>query len=191
MPFEFEPLKELPDVILVKPRVFRDQRGWLIESYKKSDFERAGIVADFVQDNHSRSVGRGAVRGLHYQKEPKAQGKLVRCTRGEVFDVVVDIRVGSPTFGRFAQASLSEENCHMLWVPPGFAHGFCALTDVAEIQYKITAEYSPEHDRSILWNDPAIGIHWPVTDPVLSDKDAKAPTLAKADNNFTYRERSR
>lgn len=186
MPFEFSPMPELPEVVLVKPRVFHDPRGWFSETYKASDFAAAGIPTGFRQDNHSRSVGRGAVRGLHYQKSPMAQGKLVRCVRGEALDVAVDIRKGSPTYGRHVAAVLSAENHHMLWVPVGFAHGFCTLTEEVDILYKCTEEYSRDHDRSILWNDPALAIPWPLKDPVLSEKDARAPRLAEADNDFVF-----
>lgn len=186
MPFEFEPMKDIPDVVLVKPRVFHDARGWFSETFKASDFAKAGIPTEFAQDNHSRSVGRNALRGLHFQKAPFAQGKLVRCVRGTALDVAVDIRKGSPTYGRHVGATLSAENHAMLWIPVGFAHGFCALTEEVEILYKCTAEYSAPHDRSVLWSDPTLGIRWPVEQPVLSPKDAAAPRLVDADNDFVY-----
>ena len=189
MPFEFVKTS-IPGVILVKPRVFGDERGFFMETYKKSDFEKAGIDTDFVQDNHSKSV-RGVLRGLHYQLEPKAQGKLVRCIRGKIFDVAVDIRRGSPTFGKWIGVELSEENKLMLWIPEGFAHGFLTLSEEAEIVYKVSgAEYSPEHDRNIRWNDPDIGIRWPLEgEPILSEKDRIAPLLKDAEVNFVYEER--
>ncbi len=168
----------LPGVLILEPKVFADERGFFLETYHAARFREAGIAAPFVQDNHSRSK-RGVVRGLHYQ-EPNAQGKLLRCTRGVLFDVAVDIRRGSPTFGRWFALELTEQNMRMLWVPPGFAHGFCALTDEADLIYKCTELYAPRHDRSILWNDPDIGIAWPVKDAVLSPKDADAPRLKDA-----------
>ena len=149
-----------------------------METYRADRFLEAGIRGNFVQDNHSRSA-KGVLRGLHYQ-EPNAQGKLVRCTAGAIFDVAVDIRKGSPHFGKWFGLELSEENKKLLWVPPGFAHGFCAITDTADLVYKCTEFYSPENDRSILWNDPDIGIEWPIRDPVLSAKDAIAPRLKDA-----------
>ncbi len=187
MPFEFEHL-HIDGLVLVRPRIFRDDRGFFMETYKQSDFERAGIDVQFVQDNHSRST-RGVLRGLHYQLNPKAQGKLVRCVRGAIFDVAVDIRRGSPTFGRWMGVELAEENGHMLWIPPGFAHGFLVLTDVAEVVYKVSgAEYSPEQERTIVWNDREISVEWPLEDEeiVLSDKDSVAPGLEEAETNFTF-----
>jgi len=179
MPFEIEPL-QIPEVILIKPKLFSDDRGFFLETYKRSDFERAGIGFDFIQDNHSGSK-KGVLRGLHYQKRPAVQGKLVRCIRGVIFDVAVDIRIGSPTFGKWVGVYLSEENRHMLWIPPGFAHGFLVVSDYAEVIYKVShSEYSPTHDAGILWNDPDIGIEWPtnlVERVILSEKDAKLPKL--------------
>jgi dTDP-4-dehydrorhamnose 3,5-epimerase len=168
----------LPGVVLIEPKVFGDDRGFFLETYNASRFREAGIVAAFVQDNHSRSAS-GVLRGLHYQ-EPNAQGKLVRCTRGSMWDVAVDIRNGSPTFGRWYAVELSEENKRMLWVPPGFAHGFCALTEACEVLYKCTNLYDPASQRGILWNDPQLGIPWPIRDPLLSPKDAAAPRLKDA-----------
>lgn len=184
MPFEFV-LLEIPEVILIKPKIFDDDRGFFFECYKYSDFAQAGITFNFVQDNHSRSK-KGVLRGLHYQLEPKAQGKLVRCIKGKIWDVAVDIRKGSPTFGKWVSVELSENNKFMLWIPPGFAHGFVALED-SEIIYKCTAEYDPNFDRGILWNDPLIGIKWPIENPLLSEKDKRLPTLKEAENNFLYR----
>ncbi|MEA2162227.1 MAG: dTDP-4-dehydrorhamnose 3,5-epimerase [Thermoanaerobaculia bacterium] len=147
-----------------------------METYRADAFRAAGIDAVFVQDNHSRSA-RGVLRGLHYQ-EPNPQGKLVRCTRGALFDVAVDIRHGSPSFGKWFGVELSEANRLMLWIPPGFAHGFCALEDGTDLVYKCTAVYEPASDRAILWNDPDIGIEWPIASPLLSAKDAVAPRLS-------------
>lgn len=182
MPFSFKNLA-LPEVLLIKTNTFRDERGFFMETYKHSEFAAAGIKEHFVQDNRSVSAG-SVLRGLHYQKTPKAQGKLVRCVTGRIFDVAVDIRKSSPNFGRWAGLELSAENAFMLYLPPGFAHGFVVLGDSAEIMYKCTEEYSPENDRGILWNDPQIGIEWPVRTPLLSPKDGSLPLLKDADNNF-------
>ena len=168
----------LPGVLLIEPAVLGDARGFFMETYHAERFREAGIDAAFVQDNHSRSA-RGVLRGLHYQ-EPNAQGKLVRCPRGALFDVAVDVRVGSPHFGRWCGVELSEENKKILWIPAGFAHGFCALTDDAELVYKCTEFYDPQSERCIAWNDPDIGIRWPVKDPQLSKRDAAAPRLKEA-----------
>ena len=188
MPFEFIKT-EIPDVILIKPKVFQDERGFFLETYKKSDFEKAGIKAQFVQYNHSKSV-KGVLRGLHFQKKPFAQGKLVRCIRGKIFDVAVDIRKGSPTFGKWVGYELSEENRYILWIPEGFAHGFLTLSDEAEVIYKVSGgEYSPEHDAGIIWNDPDIDIKWPldhVDEIILSEKDKKLPFLKEIDTTFEY-----
>ena len=177
----------IADVVLIKPKIFKDSRGFFMETYKKSIFEEAGIDTDFVQDNHSKSV-KGVLRGLHYQKEPFAQGKLVRCIKGKIFDVAVDIRKESPTFGKWIGYELSEENRFMLWIPKGFAHGFLALCEETEIIYKVSgAEYSPSHDTGIRWDDPDININWPRTDAILlSEKDQKLPYLKDADINFIY-----
>ncbi len=184
MPFEFINLN-IPDVILVKPKVFRDERGFFMETYKSSDFIKAGITQQFVQDNHSKST-KGTLRGLHYQLNPKAQAKLVRCASGEIFDVAVDIRKGSPTFGKWAGAKLSAENKEMLFIPEGFAHGFLVLSDTAEVLYKAGNIYSPEHDAGILWNDPEIAIDWDIDNPILSEKDQNHPLLKNSRNNFVY-----
>lgn len=172
----------IPEVILFTPRVFGDARGFFFESFNARRFsEAAGLNPDFVQDNHSRS-SQGVLRGLHYQLPPHAQGKLVRVVSGEVFDVAVDIRRSSPTFGRWVGATLSAENKQQLWIPPGFAHGFVTLSDSAEFLYKTTAFYAPEAERCILWNDPDIGVQWayPGT-PLLSDKDQRGTAFANAD----------
>jgi len=168
----------LPGVRVLEPKVMADDRGFFMETYHAARFHDLGIDANFVQDNHSRSA-RGVLRGLHYQ-EPHPQGKLLRCTKGALFDVAVDIRVGSPHFGKWVAAELTEANNRMLWVPPGFAHGFCALTDDADLVYKCTAFYDAESDRSILWNDPDIAIAWPIGKPLLSAKDAGARRLKDA-----------
>jgi len=169
---------ELPEVLLIEPRVFGDVRGHFYESYQARRYADAGIPGPFVQDNHSRSV-RGTLRGLHFQ-EPRAQGKLVQVLRGTVFDVAVDIRRGSPRFGKWVGVELSGEQPRQLWIPPGFAHGFCVLSEFADFFYKCTEVYAPELDRTIVWNDPAIGIRWPVAEPLLSGKDREAPPLATA-----------
>jgi dTDP-4-dehydrorhamnose 3,5-epimerase len=185
MPFTFTPMPELPEVILVEPRVFNDERGWFMESHKQSDFAKAGIPA-FVQENHASSK-RGAVRALHWQNEPAAQGKLVRCIAGEVFDVGVDVRKGSPTFGRWTSATLSAENKRMLYIPPGFAHGLIGVSESSEIAYKSTREYSPQDERGLRWNDPAIGIRWPPLAPIVTKRDAEAPLLRDIDSNHVWR----
>ncbi len=171
----------IPDVLIIEPKVFGDERGFFFESFNQQRFEEAtGAHCNFVQDNHSRSA-RNVLRGLHYQiKQP--QGKLVRVVMGEVFDVVVDIRKSSPTFGRWVGTRLSADNKRQLWVPPGFAHGFLVLSEAAEFIYKTTDYWAPEHERCIRWNDPAIGIEWPIEDnPTLSAKDAQGISLANAE----------
>lgn len=176
----------LPEVLILEPKVFSDNRGFFFESFNAKEFEKVtgqAAPSSFVQDNHSKS-SRGVLRGLHYQIV-NAQGKLVRVVSGEVFDVAVDIRKSSPNFGRWTGVLLSDENCRQLWVPPGFAHGFVVLTDTAEFLYKTTDYWFPEHERSISWNDPTIGIRWPlaergIQEPVLSEKDKRAVTLAEA-----------
>lgn len=172
----------LPDVKLIEPDIFGDARGFFIESWNRRRFAALGLDLDFVQDNHSRSA-KGVLRGLHYQLA-NPQGKLVRVARGAVFDVAVDLRRSSPHFGRWVGYELSDENGRMLWVPPGFAHGFLTLSDVADFQYKCTAFYAPEDERAILWNDPDIGIVWPLEEgevPLLSGKDAKAAAFKDAE----------
>ena len=171
----------IPEVVLIEPKVFGDARGFFFESFNQKAFNEAtGTNHQFVQDNHSRS-SRGVLRGLHYQIQ-QAQGKLVRVARGAVFDVAVDIRRSSPTFGQWVGAQLSEDNQHQLWVPPGFAHGFVVLSESADFLYKTTDYYAPQHERSIAWNDPSIGISWPALaqgqQPLLSAKDSAAPLLA-------------
>jgi dTDP-4-dehydrorhamnose 3,5-epimerase len=170
----------LPDVLLIEPKVFGDARGFFFETWNAREFERAGIRASFVQDNHSRSE-KGVLRGLHYQlRHP--QGKLVRAVAGEIFDVAVDIRRGSPTFGRWTGQRLSAGSKAMLWIPVGFAHGFCVLSESAEVLYKATDFYAPEHERSLLWNDPDLKIDWPLAgEPTLSPKDAAGVPLRDAE----------
>lgn len=171
---------QIPDVVLVEPQAFADDRGFFFESFNAPKFrEGTGADVDFVQDNHSRSK-RGVLRGLHFQRAPFAQGKLVRVTAGSAFDVAVDIRVGSATFGRWVGETLSADNKRQLWIPAGFAHGFLALEDGTEFLYKTTALYDRASEGSIRWDDPAIGIDWPFTDVLLAPKDAAAPLLADA-----------
>ncbi len=184
MPFQFRPL-EIPEVILVETKRFADVRGYFAETYKHSDFAAAGIAVSFVQDNFSFSR-HGAVRGLHYQKDPAAQGKLVMACVGEIFDVAVDIRRGSPTFGNWVGTILSAGNGLMLYIPPGFAHGFSVLSNEAVVSYKVTKEYSAALDRGIIYNDPELAIDWQIADPLLSLKDAALPRLADADIDFVY-----
>ncbi|WP_316569206.1 dTDP-4-dehydrorhamnose 3,5-epimerase [Neobacillus sp. YIM B06451] len=179
----------LQGVVIVEPNLFGDHRGWFMETYSDAIFKRAGIEVRFIQDNHSFSASKGTLRGLHYQLNPKAQTKLVRCTKGAIFDVAVDIRKGSPSFGHWFGTELSAENKKQLFIPKGFAHGFLTLTDHVEVQYKVDEFYAPKYECGIRWNDPSIGIDWPVdAAPVLSVKDDKAPNLSKANLNFTYGE---
>lgn len=176
MPFEFIP-QSIKEVILIKPKIFGDNRGFFMESYKKSDFYANGIDVEFNQDNHSKST-KGVLRGLHYQARPHGQAKIVRCARGRIYDVAVDIRPQSPTFGKYVKVELSEDNKHMLYIPVGFAHGFVALTDEVELLYKASGEYSPEADRGVLWSDKDINIDWSIDfEPLLSEKDKIQPQL--------------
>ena len=170
------PTPTLPDVLIVEPRVFPDDRGFFVETYSAPRYRAAGIDVDFVQDNHSRSV-RGTLRGLHWQVAPHPQAKLIRVLAGEILDVAVDIREGSPTFGRWVSVSLSAENFRQLFIPVGFAHGFLVLSDLADIEYKCSDVYDPAAERGLMWNDPEIGIAWPVTDPILSPRDRAHPPL--------------
>jgi dTDP-4-dehydrorhamnose 3,5-epimerase len=171
----------LPEVIVIKPRVFGDARGFFLETWNARAFGQAGIDATFVQDNHSRSA-KGVLRGIHYQVR-QTQGKLVRVVQGAVFDVAVDVRRGSPTFGRWVGEELSEANARMMWVPPGFAHGFLVLSDSADFLYKCTDFYAPEYERTLAWNDPAVGVEWPLGGmvPTVSTKDAAGALLAAID----------
>jgi dTDP-4-dehydrorhamnose 3,5-epimerase len=182
LPFTFNRLV-IPEVVLIEPKVASDKRGCFMEAYKYSDFSSFGIREYFLQDNLSRST-RGVLRGLHYQKNPKAQGKLIRCMKGRIYDVAVDIRNGSASYGKWVGVELVDETNLMVYVPPGFAHGFVALSDVAEVLYKCTQEYSPEEERGIIWNDPQLKISWPIDKPVLSEKDSGLPLLKDADLNF-------
>jgi dTDP-4-dehydrorhamnose 3,5-epimerase len=183
MSFVFERLA-IPDVVLVRSTRHRDPRGFFEESYRASAFAAAGIEAPFVQDNLARST-YGVLRGLHYQLPPAAQGKLVGVVDGRIFDVAVDLRVGGTTYGAWVGVILDAETGERLWIPPGFAHGYVTLSDVAVVAYKATAEYAPALDRGILWSDPEIGVEWPVSDPVVSPKDSAQPQLAGAENPFT------
>lgn len=176
MPFEFRK-SNVKDVQLIIPKVFNDERGFFTETYKKSDFVSNGITEDFIQDNHSKS-SKGVLRGLHFQMPPKAQAKIVRCIKGCILDIAVDLRKDSETFKKWVTAELSEENKHMLYIPEGFAHGFAVLSDTAEILYKTSNEYSKDHDRGIRWNDPDINVDWNIDfEPVLSEKDKVQPFL--------------
>lgn len=177
---------KLPGVKLLEPAVFGDHRGFFMESYNEEVAHVNGIPHTFIQDNHSLSVETGVLRGMHYQLSPKAQTKLVRVTAGAIYDVVIDIRRGSPTFGQWQGFILSAANKRQLLVPQGFAHGFCTLIPNCEVQYKVDALYSPAHDRGIAWNDPSLAIDWPTSSPILSDKDSKHPMLADAEINFVY-----
>jgi dTDP-4-dehydrorhamnose 3,5-epimerase len=181
--------RELNDVVVLVPEVFQDSRGFFLEAFREDQFKEMGLPTHFVQDNHSRSV-KGTVRGLHFQWEPP-MGKLMRVTLGTAFLVAVDIRHGSPTLGKWVGVTASAENRRQVWAPAGFARGFCVVSDHAEIQYKCTGLYNSKAESGILWNDPAIGVEWPVSEPILSDKDRKAQTLAQwlespLSKNFTY-----
>lgn len=176
---------ELDGVILVEPRQFADGRGVFMETYKQSEFIANGIAEEFVQDNHSVSSAR-VIRGLHFQNSPHGQGKLVRCLAGSIWDVAVDIRKGSPTYGKWVGYELSAENRKMLYIPVGFAHGFAVLGEGAEVAYKTTGEYSPSAEAGVIWNDPALKIAWPISEPLLSEKDELYPYLAEADNQFAW-----
>lgn len=176
----------LANVLILTPRRFGDARGWFCETWNAARMEAAGLNMQWVQDNHSFSAAKGTLRGLHFQSPPRAQDKLVRCSRGAILDVVVDIRQGSPTFMRWLGVELSAENGRQLLAPKGFLHGFLTLTDDTEVQYKCSDLYSPEHDGAVRWDDPAIGIDWGAMAPVLSEKDAAAPSLAQVDNPFRW-----
>jgi len=167
----------IPGVLIITPRVFSDPRGFFFESYSRKRFQEHSIDTVFVQDNHSRSA-RGTLRGLHFQLPPVAQVKLIRVVRGAIWDVAVDIRAGSPTFGQWVGVELSAENYRQLYIPIGFAHGFCVLSDEAEVLYKTSDFYSPSHEKGIAWNDPALNVAWPVDEPILSARDQRAGSLA-------------
>jgi len=181
MSFQFQPL-EIPGLVLVRPTRHGDSRGFFQEAYRASAFAAAGIPA-FVQDNFARS-SRGVLRGLHYQLPPAAQGKLVGVASGRIFDVAVDLRVDAPTFGRWLGLTLDADVGDMLWISAGFAHGYLVLSDVSDVFYKVTAEYEPALDRGIRWDDPEIGIDWPIEEPIVSAKDVAQPPLALAENPF-------
>lgn len=182
-------MNPLPDCILVRPKRFGDHRGFFAETYSRQKYAGLGINVEFVQDNHSLSVDLGTVRGLHFQAPPHAQGKLVRCGRGSIYDVAVDIRAGSVTYGAWVGYTLSAENGHQLYVPPGFAHGFMTLEPDCEIIYKCTDYYAPETEGSLLWNDLDIGIDWPLdVQAILSEKDARAPRLKDFETPFVTEE---
>lgn len=182
MPFTFRKL-EIPEIILISAQSFSDQRGYFLETFKESAFADNGIATKFVQDNFSHS-SKGVLRGLHYQKNPKAQAKLVTALSGEIFDVAVDIRKNSHTYGKWVGQILSAKNHQLLYIPEGFAHGFCVLSKEADVLYKVTQEYFPEHEKGIIWNDPDINIAWHIDDPILSKKDLLLPLLKNADNSF-------
>jgi len=180
---EFIPTK-FKDAWLIKPKVFQDQRGFFFESYSQKVFKEHGIEADFVQDNHSMSVKKGVLRGIHFQKPPYVQAKLVRAARGSVYDVIVDLRKDSRTYGQWEGYTLSAENFLMLFVPKGFGHSFCTLEENTEFLYKTDNFYAPESDAGIIWNDPELGIDWPIEDPILSDKDKALPKMADSKSLF-------
>ncbi|MFH1386545.1 MAG: dTDP-4-dehydrorhamnose 3,5-epimerase [bacterium] len=178
----------LDGLLVIEPKVFADERGFFMESYNLNEFKTNGFNEVFIQDNHSRSK-KGVLRGLHYQIHPTPMGKLVKCTRGKIFDVGVDIRVGSPTFGKWYGEILTGENHKMLYLPPGFAHGFLSFEDETDVMYKCTGVYSAKDERAIIWNDPAIGIKWPVDlvgKPIVSEKDAKSPLFKDAETNYKW-----
>ena len=176
----------LPDVLILTPRRFGDARGWFSETWSADRMAKAGLDLPWVQDNHSFSAAKGTLRGLHYQSPPRAQDKLVRCSHGAILDVAVDIRSGSPGYGKWVGVELSAENGRQLFVPKGFLHGFVTLTAMTEVQYKCTDIYSPDHDGAVRWDDPAIGVDWGTLAPVLSDKDAGAPLLAGIGQPFRW-----
>ena len=184
MTFTFKKLS-ISDVILVEPKSFSDDRGFFLESFKTSEFTENGINTKFVQDNISHSV-KDVLRGLHFQKNPKAQAKLVTAVKGDIFDVAVDIRKNSSTYGKWVSEILSSDIHNLLYIPEGFAHGFCVISDEADVLYKVSNEYSQEHERSIIWNDPKLNIEWPIKKPVISNKDNKLSLLENLDNDFVY-----
>ena len=179
----------LPNVLVLEPTVHADERGWFTESYAKETLRQLGIEADFVQDNHSLSLHRGTLRGLHFQNEPMAQSKLVRCTRGSILDVIADIRKDSPTFRKWISVELNSANMKQVFIPKGFAHGYVTLEENTEVQYKVDAYYGKEFERSIRYDDPDLGIDWQVDRPLLSEKDARAPLLRQSDCNLVMDKR--
>ncbi len=176
----------LPEVLILTPRRFGDARGWFMETWNAARMADAGLNLPWVQDNHSFSAAKGTLRGLHFQSPPRAQDKLVRCTRGSILDVAVDIRTGSPTYGQHVAVELTPDNGRQLFVPKGFLHGFLTLAADTEVQYKCTDLYAPDHDGAVRWDDPALGIDWGTTSPILSDKDAKAALLSDIGHPFRY-----
>lgn len=187
MAFSFEPLA-IRDVVVVRPDRYLDDRGFFKELYREDAFRAGGISAVFVQDNVTRSV-QGVLRGLHYQLPPAPQGKLIGVIRGAIFDVAVDLRSGGPTYGKWVGRTLDVDRGEMLWIPPGFAHGYCVLSETADVLYKVTDTYHPELNRGIRWDDPTIGIQWPVEDPILSQADQAQPSLERAENTFRIGDR--
>lgn len=185
MPFTVTKSAPLPGVVVIAPTLHDDPRGTFFEMYKRSEFKDLGIDDDFRQDNFSHSVG-GVIRGLHFQYPPSAQAKLVSVVRGRILDAIVDIRRGSPAFGRWFSIELSEENRKSLYVPQGFAHGFAVLSAEADVLYKVSAEFDPAAEGGIRWNDPAVGIDWPLADPIVSPRDAALPALSELENRFGY-----
>lgn len=185
MSFKFTRLS-VPDLLLMAPNIFSDTRGFFFEFFKESAFIDK-IKTRFVQDNFSYSL-QNVLRGIHYQKNPKAQAKLVTVISGEIFDVAVDIRKGSPTYAKWVGVTLSEKNHNLFYIPEGFAHGFCVISKEAKVLYKVTQEYSPKHEKGIIWNDPTLNIKWPVDKPIISKRDIELPTLENTDNNFTYQQ---
>lgn len=177
---------EIKGLLIIEPRVFGDNRGWFYESYSRVNYLEQGLDCEFVQDNHSFSAQKGTLRGLHFQLDPKAQAKLLRCTRGAIMDVAVDLRKGSPTYKKWVSIELSAENKKQFFIPKGFAHGFLTLTDDVEVQYKTDEYYAPEYDRSIAYNDGELNVAWGVENPILSAKDKNAPLLRDSDINFVY-----
>ena len=184
MVFTFKKL-EISDVILIEPKSFLDSRGFFYESFKESDFHSFGITDKFVQENFSHSI-KDVIRGLHFQRKPHAQAKLVTVIKGKIFDVAVDIRKKSPTYGKWVGEILSDKNHRSLYIPEGFAHGYCVLSDEADVIYKVNNEYLPESEGGIIWNDSTINISWAVKKPIISEKDKQLPLLKKSDSNFTY-----
>jgi dTDP-4-dehydrorhamnose 3,5-epimerase len=179
-------LTNIKDLLIIEPQIFGDHRGWFYENYSKLKLQEQGLDCDFVQDNHSFSAKKGTLRGLHFQLNPKAQAKLVRCTRGMILDVAVDLRKGSPTYKKWLSVELSADNKKQFFIPKGFAHGFLTLTDDVEVQYKTDEYYAPEYDRSIAYNDEELAIEWGIRNPILSEKDKNAPLLKDSDINFIY-----
>ena len=182
---------EIEEVLLIEPDVFHDNRGWFSETYNQKKMNEYGITANFIQDNHSLSIHKGTLRGIHFQNEPKAQAKLVRCTRGKILDLAIDLRKNSPTFKKYIIVELSEDNKKQLYIPRGFGHAFLTLTDNTEVNYKVDEFYSKEHDRSIYCFDSDLNIEWGISDVILSDKDLNAPLLNNCDFNFEYKKENK